>query len=259
MWGQWPFVGGFFLRYAVLAIIVLIVSYTFYKAKTSEPLIPQTLSQYLSIALMSPVGVLVCFMIFNALKGRTYPTQGIDLQFPLRNGQFYIANGGANRLLNNHFRPNTKSQQFALDINRLNARGAVSNSIFTTSNESYYSFADTIYCPCAGRIIETQTTIADNSTASMEVAPEDGTGNFVKIDCDAAQVFVAHLKQSSVLVEAGNVVQAGEALGLVGNSGFSQEPHLHIQAAVYDSDSALIGIPMKFKGRYLSRNDRIVN
>ena len=50
-------------------------------------------------------------------------------------------------------------------------------------------------------------------------------------------------------------VKEGTPLGLVGISGFSQETHLHFQPAVYNKDSVLVGIPIKLKGRTLSRND----
>jgi len=38
------------------------------------------------------------------------------------------------------------------------------------------------------------------------------------------------LKQNSVRVEKGDEVNVGEKLAKVGNSGFSNEPHFHIQA-----------------------------
>jgi len=38
------------------------------------------------------------------------------------------------------------------------------------------------------------------------------------------------MKKGSVVVHEGQWVVQGQALGCVGNSGFSSEPHLHIQA-----------------------------
>jgi murein DD-endopeptidase MepM/ murein hydrolase activator NlpD len=42
------------------------------------------------------------------------------------------------------------------------------------------------------------------------------------------RVFLAHFIMGNVFVKAGDIVTAGQPLGLAGNSGFSAEPHLHI-------------------------------
>ena len=42
-------------------------------------------------------------------------------------------------------------------------------------------------------------------------------------------VMMGHLKQGSALVEVGDGVRLGQRLALVGNSGNTSEPHLHIQ------------------------------
>jgi murein DD-endopeptidase MepM/ murein hydrolase activator NlpD len=41
-------------------------------------------------------------------------------------------------------------------------------------------------------------------------------------------VFLAHLKDQSILVKEGQNVRQGEIIGTVGNSGNSTAPHLHI-------------------------------
>ena len=40
-------------------------------------------------------------------------------------------------------------------------------------------------------------------------------------------VFFAHFKQRSIVVKQGQKLNAGDVLGLCGNSGNSSEPHLH--------------------------------
>ncbi len=55
-------------------------------------------------------------------------------------------------------------------------------------------------------------------------------------------------------------VGAGSALALVGNSGVSSEPHLHIHAqrpGPTDAPFAGDPIPMRFANRFLVRNDRV--
>ena len=95
----------------------------------------------------------------------------------------------------------------------------------------------------------------DNEGVSMNVTSEDGTGNYVELNCDGAYIFIPHFKQHSIFVTKDSIVQEGTPLGLVAISGFSQEPHLHFQAAVYNKDSVMVGIPIRFKGKPLSRND----
>ena len=85
-------------------------------------------------------------------------------------------------------------------------------------------------------------------------------GNFVLVDCGAAQVFLGHLRQGSVTVQAGQRVGAGLRLGAIGNSGNSDEPHLHLHAqrpVKAGATSMLDGdpVPVTFYGRALARND----
>ena len=44
-------------------------------------------------------------------------------------------------------------------------------------------------------------------------------------------VVLAHLKRSSVCVQKGEKISVGQAVGEVGNSGRSSEPHLHMHLA----------------------------
>jgi hypothetical protein len=54
-------------------------------------------------------------------------------------------------------------------------------------------------------------------------------GNSVLIEADGSFVFAAHLRCGSILVMEGDNVETGQFLGEVGNSGFTLEPHLHLQ------------------------------
>lgn len=63
--------------------------------------------------------------------------------------------------------------------------------------------------------------------------------NFVAIrHADGIQTIYGHLKQQSVVVNVGDVVQAGTVLGQVGSSGFSDIPHLHFE--VRDANGTVI-------------------
>lgn len=67
-----------------------------------------------------------------------------------------------------------------------------------------------------------------------EDSPDDGEGvgehNFVHIEHeDGTAAFYAHLMQHSVSVVPGDTLETGEQFASSGNSGYSDEPHLHIQ------------------------------
>jgi murein DD-endopeptidase MepM/ murein hydrolase activator NlpD len=71
---------------------------------------------------------------------------------------------------------------------------------------------------------------------------------------------MAHLKRDSIVVKAGDAVNIGQEIAMIGNSGNSDEPHLHIQAQRFGSETAPFSgepIAMTFDGRFPVRGDRI--
>ena len=79
-------------------------------------------------------------------------------------------------------------------------------------------------------------------------------GNNVVEDIgDGLYVGYAHMIPGSITVTAGERVHRGQILGRLGNTGNSDEPHLHIQ--VCDAPSFLIceGVPMEFKRMSLTK------
>jgi murein DD-endopeptidase MepM/ murein hydrolase activator NlpD len=86
-------------------------------------------------------------------------------------------------------------------------------------------------------------------------------GNHVLLDCGGTEVLLAHLQRGSVLVAPGEHVTTGQRLGLIGNSGNTTEPHLHVSAQRrHDGEPLIGGVPVwvTVNGRYLVRNDRLV-
>jgi murein DD-endopeptidase MepM/ murein hydrolase activator NlpD len=68
--------------------------------------------------------------------------------------------------------------------------------------------------------------VRDNAPGSMN--PLSALGNAVLIQHGKHEVSVlAHFKQGSIRVKAGDTVKKGQTLGLCGNSGNSSEPHIH--------------------------------
>ncbi len=93
-----------------------------------------------------------------------------------------------------------------------------------------------------------------------EVDRDHLAGNHVMLRCADADVLLGHLQQGSVQVLAGRRVAVGDWLGLVGNSGNTGEPHLHVHAQGCGSIAAPLGgdpRSIRFNGRFPVRGDRI--
>ena len=77
-------------------------------------------------------------------------------------------------------------------------------------------------------------------------------GNHVIIELETGTFLViAHLKQGSVVVETGSIVDEGTVIGQCGNSGHTTEPHIHIHHQRQDPNVYPInlaeGLPLFFR------------
>jgi murein DD-endopeptidase MepM/ murein hydrolase activator NlpD len=67
---------------------------------------------------------------------------------------------------------------------------------------------------------------------------------------------MGYLQEGSLRVSAGNAVQKGQAIAKVGNSGWTTQPHLHIQSMKVSEGSfwSAEGIPILFDGKNAVKN-----
>ena len=93
-------------------------------------------------------------------------------------------------------------------------------------NEDYYAFGREVLAPADGKVIEVIEGVRDNKPGSMNAF--SALGNCVVIQHREDEVSVlAHFRQGTIKVKAGDAVKRGQVLGQCGNSGNSSEPHLH--------------------------------
>lgn len=86
-----------------------------------------------------------------------------------------------------------------------------------------------VYAAAAGQVIQVEDGHFDRCL-SGNCEGGDGYGNHILIDHgDGRHSLYAHLRNESVVVEVGEVVDCGTAIGLVGSSGFSTGAHLHFE------------------------------
>ncbi|WP_143307314.1 M23 family metallopeptidase [Chitinophaga vietnamensis] len=171
--------------------------------------------------------ILVSVLNLLYFTGTTGSARTVELSFPFHRGQYFVLQGGKG-LPTNLFHFSLRGAIYAMDIVKLNTWGGRANKVFSKDLHDYEIFGDTIYAPCDGRVLHAYGGNPDNTPPNMNRGPKNT--NHVLLETDRYYVFMGHMKMYSVLVHDGQQVLKGQPLGCVGNSGFSTEPHLHIQA-----------------------------
>lgn len=159
---------------------------------------------------------------------------------PLRGGPWLAGNGpsatSAHRTA--RFVLDTEpfdAQRFAIDWVKLNAAGRTHEGD-STRNESYFAYGAPLLAMADGVVLGFVDTLAQNVPQDPQMAihltRETVAGNRLLLKVgDNAVIMYAHLQPRSVRVKAGQKVKRGEVLALLGNSGNSSEPHLHVHLA----------------------------
>jgi len=98
--------------------------------------------------------------------------------------------------------------------------------------EDFYAFGQPVIAPVNGYIVALRDDLPDNKIG--EVDRENNWGNYIIIKSDYGYfVEISHLMQNSIKVKMGDYVKAGDIIAKCGNSGYSPEPHIHIQVQKY--------------------------
>lgn len=137
------------------------------------------------------------------------------------------------------------AQRFAIDWEQIGSE----NKIFkgdAKKVESYYCYGKKVYAVGAGKIIQAQDGFPNQIPGKLpEGLPvQEADGNHVIQEIAPGQyALYAHMIPGSLKVKTGDVVQVGQVLGLVGNSGNSSAPHLHFHVTEGPSALGSNGIP----------------
>jgi hypothetical protein len=230
------------------------------------------------LPLESPVGpglmasvvlaALATWLVGGALAARQYDGDGLDLAFPLRGGRFLITDGGDGArsfLVNYHHgfgrhRASgvNRSMRYALDVVEVGASGGEAGGFLPRRNDAYRVWEKPLHAACEGRVVHVVNDVGDN--AAFGPHRPYGLGNHVVIRAGTdVYTVLGHMRQGSVLVKPGDDVQAGQEIGRVGNSGWTERPHLHMQAMRSANGDWWRGepLPLRFNGRFLVRNQMI--
>ncbi|MBC7553524.1 MAG: M23 family metallopeptidase [Taibaiella sp.] len=219
LFGTWVFL-SIFLKQLFAIVFLVTLMRTVVKKQNKKLSAPLRILPIIFILLFSLMSVLY----FTGTAGTPFGI--IDLAMPFKKGTYFVFQGGKG-LPTNLFHYTGRRTPYAMDIIKLNKYGNRADAIFSTQLADYEIFGDTIYSSCSGTILTTETDNPDNIPPNRKRGPTNL--NRVLVETATAYVFMGHLKQGSVLVKAGDKVSVGQPIGLVGNSGMTLEPHLHIQ------------------------------
>ncbi|MFN7927846.1 MAG: M23 family metallopeptidase [Blastocatellia bacterium] len=138
------------------------------------------------------------------------------------------------------------AQRFAIDWIRFDQNGATYTGD-PRYNTSYHAYGAEALAVADGIVTAVQDGIPENIPGPTRAVPmtlETLPGNYVIVKLNnGAYAVYAHLQPHSLRVRKGDRVLQGQALGLVGNSGNSSEPHLHFHLGDANSPLAAEGIP----------------
>ena len=215
--------------------------------------------------LIGALAVLLVGIVGLALAGRRPPGDPVDLTFPLGSGTYLVVNGGSQALTNAHlgtlegerFAP-YRGQSYGVDLVRINRVGLRVPGLLPADPAAYFIYGDPVLAPCRGRVL-----FAEDGAADMPPPQADRAhmaGNHVILECGSVWIVLGHLQRGSVAVHVGEITELGHVIGLVGNSGNTGEPHLHVHAQRPGSTIAPLSgepVPIRLGGRYLVRNDRV--
>ena len=250
--GAWSWFGG--VARLALPVLLVVTAWLSYPRAAGQPL-QRAASP--DLVLSAAIGGLFAALAVLALRGRVIRRPALDLAFPLRGARFHVGQGGASRIINHHY-PHP-SQRYALDLLKLNAAGIRARGLYPGRLDRYAIWGCEVVSPGDGVVAAVVDEFPDRPPPQRD--PRHPAGNYVAIECGGATVYLAHLMRGSIVVRVGERVRAGQSLGRVGNSGNTTEPHLHLHAeegSYPGRFSGAPGIPIRFGGRFLVRNDRVV-
>ena len=150
-------------------------------------------------------------------------------------GRWFVAQAGDTPNVNHHM--SSPAQAYGVDFAKVGGpNGRELTRRKPTTVEDFYSWDETVLAPADGIVTAVVAHLPDNPLGSKDL--QNPAGNHIVIRVDQGQyVFLAHLKQNTTTIGPGERVRRAQPLGLCGNSGNSDFPHVHLHV----QDTATLG------------------
>ena len=191
------------------------------------------------------VALLSGFLVLQLVRISVPASEPVVLDSPLT-GEWFVLNGGRSVVLNGH----SPNESQAVDFQLMGANGRTHTGDAGAPLADYPGFGQPVLAPADGRVVEITDDYPDTPPGT-----NGESANTMVLDIGERYLVLAHLKQGSVVVQVGDEVHSGEPLAAVGNSGHTNEPHLHLQ--IQDSptgrEDAMRTYPVVFRDAEISR------
>lgn len=251
--------------YGVLALVALAWGV---HHRPPSPTWPSSWREMGALVVLLALGAGAAWQAAGAWIGRRLPSGSVvELMFPLGPGRYLVVQGGNHICVNAHLKTRDSTiaryrpwvgNSHAVDLIGISPMGWRASGLQPSNPSRYQIYGAPVLAPCTGTVVATANSAPDQQVPHMDTT--DRVGNHVLLRCGDVDVLLAHFEPGSVSVRTGEVVQAGQQLGRVGNSGASGEPHLHVHAQRPGTPAEpFSGLPlhMTLDGRFLVRGDRI--
>ena len=179
-----------------------------------------------SRSLNGVVGVIVIFLAFQLYQVHynSSADDAVTIQAPFE-GEWHVPSAGKSSLATHHWTP-LADQHYAVDF--FIERDGQTYDGDADELASYYCWDQPMLAPADGTVVAAEDRYPDQPIGSQD--GDNPAGNTVVIEFGPdLYVQLSHLRSGSVAVDVGDRVEAGDLIGTCGNSGFSLEPHLHMQ------------------------------
>jgi len=191
---------------------------------------------------------------FTGVQVRVGQHAAVVVAPPLRGGRWLVANGccatsnahrGATLPINGTI---DVAERFAIDFVRLDADGR----LFTGDQaklSSYPYFGAEIHAVADGVVTSAEDGAPEQVPGKLpsDATLQNAAGNHVVQDLgDGRFALYAHMQPGSLRVKAGDHVTRGQVIGLLGNSGNTDAPHLHFHIMDGPSPLRANGLPYTF-------------
>jgi murein DD-endopeptidase MepM/ murein hydrolase activator NlpD len=179
----------------------------------------------------------------------------IEIAAPFKPGLWFAGNGPSNMSVHRRallvFDGQARiAQRFAIDWMKVNDDGKLVHDD-PKSNRNWYGYGAEVMAVADAVVAAVKDGISENIPLSTEravaITPETVGGNYVALTLgNGRYALYAHLQPGSLRVKPGEHVRRGQVLGLLGNSGNSDAPHLHFQISTAPSFVTAEGLPYVF-------------